>query len=34
MTETAVRLTNRWNGRVQDKVPSRSTGVRAAPLNR
>jgi hypothetical protein len=28
------RLTNRWSGRVRDKVPSSYTGVRAAQLNR
>jgi hypothetical protein len=28
------RLTNRWSGRVQDKVPSPNVGVRAAQLNR
>ena len=27
-------LTNRWSGRVMDKVPSSYTGVRAAQLNR
>jgi hypothetical protein len=27
-------LTNRWSGRVQDKVPSSNSGVRAAQLNR
>jgi hypothetical protein len=27
-------LTNRWSGRVKDKVPSSYTGVRAAQLNR
>jgi hypothetical protein len=27
-------LTNRWSGRVRDKVPSSYTGVRAAQLNR
>ncbi len=31
----AVRgLTNRWRGRVEDKVPSSYDGVRAAQLNR
>jgi hypothetical protein len=31
----AVRgLTNRWSGRVKDKVPSSNRGVRAAQLNR
>ena len=32
----AVRrgLTNRWSGRLKDKVPSSHTGVRAAQLNR
>jgi hypothetical protein len=31
----AVRgLTNRWSGRVRDKVPSSYAGVRAAQLNR
>jgi len=28
------RLTNRWSGRVRDKVPSSYHGVRAAQLNR
>jgi hypothetical protein len=28
------RLTNRWSGRVIDKVPGSYTGVRAAQLNR
>jgi hypothetical protein len=28
------RLTNRWSGRVRDKVPSSYAGVRAAHLNR
>jgi hypothetical protein len=27
-------LTNRWSGRVRDKVPSPYTGVRAAQLDR
>ena len=27
-------LTNRWSGRVKDKVPSSNAGVRAAQLNR
>ena len=27
-------LTNRWSGRVEDKVPSSNRGVRAAQLNR
>jgi len=27
-------LTNRWSGRVIDKVPSSYTGARAAQLNR
>jgi hypothetical protein len=27
-------LTNRWSGRVKDKVPSPVVGVRAAQLNR
>jgi len=27
-------LTNRWSGRVDDKVPSPGVGVRAAQLNR
>ena len=30
----ARRLTNRWSGRVKDKVPSSDAGVRAAQLNR
>jgi hypothetical protein len=31
----AVRgLTNRWSGRVKDKVPSSYIGVRAAQLSR
>ncbi len=29
-----THLTNRWSGRVKDKVPSSYTGVRAAQLNR
>jgi len=29
-----ARLTNRWSGRVKDKVPSSYVGVRAAQLNR
>jgi hypothetical protein len=28
------RLTNRWSGRVEDKVPSSNGSVRAAQLNR
>jgi hypothetical protein len=28
------RLTNRWSGRVIDKVPSSDAGARAAQLNR
>jgi len=28
------RLTNRWSARVEDKVPSSYTGVRAAQLSR
>jgi hypothetical protein len=28
------RLTNRWSGRVRDKVPSSYAGARAAQLNR
>jgi len=28
------RLTNRWSGRVKDKVPSPNIGVRAAQLKR
>jgi len=28
------RLTNRWSGRVKDKVPSSYDGARAAQLNR
>jgi hypothetical protein len=28
------RLTNRWSGRVRDKVPSSYNGARAAQLNR
>ncbi len=31
---TASGLTNRWSGRVEDKVPSSYNGVRAAQLNR
>ena len=31
---TVVRLTPRCSGRVEDKVPSSSVGVRAAQLNR
>ena len=27
-------LTNRWSGRVKDKVPSSNVGARAAQLNR
>jgi hypothetical protein len=27
-------LTNRWSGRVRDKVPSPYVGLRAAQLNR
>ncbi len=30
----ACRLTNRWSGRVKDKVPSSNVGARAAQLNR
>jgi hypothetical protein len=30
----AGRLTNRWSGRVRNKVPSSYDGVRAAQLNR
>jgi hypothetical protein len=30
----AARLTNRWSGRVIDKVPRSDAGVRAAQLNR
>ena len=34
-SEQAVRgLTNRWSGRVEDKVPSPNIGARAAQLNR
>ena len=33
-TRRACRLTNRWSGRVKDKVPSSNFGVRAAQLNR
>jgi len=34
-SDQAVRgLTNRWSGRVKDKVPSPNAGVRAAQLNR
>ena len=29
-----IGLTNRWSGRVKDKVPSSNIGVRAAQLNR
>ena len=32
--ELQCRLTNRWSGRVRDKVPSSYAGVRAAQLNR
>ena len=32
--ELCVRLTPRWSGRVEDKVPSSNVGVRAAQLNR
>jgi hypothetical protein len=28
------RLTNRWSGRVKDKVPSSNVGARAAQLKR
>jgi hypothetical protein len=31
---SACPLTNRWSGRVQDKVPSSNVGMRAAKLNR
>jgi hypothetical protein len=34
VAEDARRLTNRWSGRVRDKVPSSDRGVRAAQLNR
>jgi hypothetical protein len=34
MTKVASRLTLRWSGRVDDKVPSSDAGVRAAQLNR
>jgi len=32
--KTVRGLTNRWSGRVRDKVPSSYTGARAAQLNR
>jgi hypothetical protein len=31
---TTCRLTNRWCGRVKDKVPSSIVGTRAAQFNR
>jgi len=31
---TSATLTPRWSGRVEDKVPSSTGGVRAAQLNR
>lgn len=31
---TAGGLTNRWSGRVRDKVPLAIAGMRAAQLNR
>jgi hypothetical protein len=31
---SVCRLTNRWSGRVEDKVPSPNVGARAAQLNR
>jgi hypothetical protein len=34
MTAACCGLTNRWSGRVRDKVPSSYRGVRAAELNR
>ena len=33
-TKSCGRLTNRWSGRVENKVPSSYIGVRAAQLNR
>jgi hypothetical protein len=30
----SCHLTNRWSGRVKDKVPSSYAGVRAAQLSR
>jgi hypothetical protein len=32
--ERGYALTNRWSGRVRDKVPSSYAGARAAQLNR
>jgi hypothetical protein len=32
--KTGRRKTNRWSGRVRDKVPSPYAGARAAQLNR
>jgi len=34
MRAGAGRLTNRWSGRVEDKMPSPNAGARAAQLNR
>jgi hypothetical protein len=34
MTPNSGGLTNRWSGRVKDKVPNSSVGVRTAQLNR
>jgi hypothetical protein len=34
VTASVCRLTNRWSGRVMDKVPSSYVGARAAQLNR
>ena len=34
MSDMSCRLTNRWSGRVKDKVPSSYIGARAAQLNR
>ncbi len=34
LDRSASGLTNRWSGRVKDKVPSSYVGARAAQLNR
>jgi hypothetical protein len=34
LERSASGLTNRWSGRVKDKVPSSNVGVRAAQLGR